>query len=210
MNVLTADQSINNQRILVYQKMNKMKQLSILFIAAFMMSVDLIAQSEETMFNSGGGIRLTGIWGGSNNALTDFEDDFNLSSGGFFTFEINNNFLIGWAGYDSDVTGDGREIDIKGNDLLLGYMFNSDQVIHPLFYLQTGRGKLKIQGEGEDGVFVLQPTVGAEINIARFFRLGIDGGYRFYSDTSLNGYSDKDFSGPVLGIRLKFGWSWGN
>lgn len=168
----------------------------------------IFAQKEETLFNKNGGIRLTGVWGGSNNIVADFEEDFNFTNGGYFVFELNKSFLIGWAGYGSDVTSDGRNIDIKGNDLLLGYAFNSQNIIHPLFYLQTGSSKLQIQDVGTDRVFVMQPTIGAEINIARFFRLGIDGGYRFFNDTELPGYSDKDFSGPIIGLRLKFGWSW--
>jgi len=169
----------------------------------------LHAQSEETLFNKNRGIRLTGIWGATNHSLADFENDFNLNTGGYFAFEINKNLLIGWAGYDSDLTSEGRNIELSGSDLLLGYQFNSHNVIHPVFYLQGGSSKLQIEDAGSDRVFVVQPSIGAEINIARFFRLGIDGGYRFFNNTDLPGFSDKDFSGPILGLRLKFGWSWG-
>ncbi len=173
-----------------------------------MMSLEINAQREETVFNHRGNFRFTGIWGGSTNALVDFNNDFNLNSGGFFGFEINDNFLIGWSGYKSDLTDGGQNIEIKGNDLFLGYTFNSSNVIHPLLYLQTGRGTLEIEDVGSDRVFVAQPTLGAELNIARFFRLGIDGGYRFMSGNDLPGFSKDDFTGPVLNLRLKFGWSW--
>ena len=168
----------------------------------------LDAQREQTVFNHNGQVRLTGVWGGSTNALVDFNNNFNLNSGGFFGFEINNNFLIGWSGYKSDVTDTGQDITISGNDLFLGYTFNSSNVIHPLIYLQTGSGNLEIQDVGKDKVFVAQPTLGAEVNIARFFRLGIDGGYRFLSGNDLDGIGQDDLSGPVLNLRLKFGWSW--
>ncbi len=184
-----------------------MKSIYIIF-SFFILSTLTIHAQEETVFNNHGGIRLSGIWGGSYNAMADFGDNFNLNSGGFFTFEINEDFLIGWEGYDSDIDDNGRDISIDGNDLLLGYAPNSDRVIHPMIYLQAGSGKLEVEDVGSDRVLVIQPSVGAEINIARFFRLGIDGGYRFFNNTDLSGYSDKDFSGPVLGLRLKFGWSW--
>ena len=170
--------------------------------------LDLSAQREETVFNHNGSLRFTGIWGGSTNALVDFNNDINLNSGGFFAFEINNDFLIGWSGYKSDLTEDGQNIEIKGNDLFLGYTFNSGNVIHPLIYLQTGSGRLEVEDLGSDRVFVAQPTLGAEINIARFFRLGIDGGYRFLSGNDLPGFDSDDLNGPVLNLRLKFGWSW--
>lgn len=170
-------------------------------------SLHLFAQ-EETIFNHYGGVKLTGVWGGWNSSLADFRSDFNLSSGGFFTFEINNALLIGWSGYKSDNTNDGRNVKINGNDLLIGYVFNNDRVIHPLFYLQTGSSRLQIEDAGSDRVFVAQPTIGAEINVTRFFRMGIEGGYRYFSQTNIPGYTDKDFSGPVLGMRFKFGFSW--
>ena len=184
-----------------------MKNL-ITLLLLFMSIMSLNAQHEETLFNRSGGIHLTGLWGGSTNMIADFKEDFNLTNGGFFAFEINENFLIGWAGYGSDIDNNGRNIDIKGNDLLLGYTFKSNQVIHPLFYLQTGSSRMEIEDVGTDRVFVMQPTIGAELNVARFFRLGLDGGYRFFNDTELPGYNDKDFAGPVLNLRLKFGWSW--
>ena len=187
-----------------------MKKLFTLSVFILSLCTTLIGQREETVFNRNGGVRLTGIWGGGNSSLADFKNDFNLSSGGFFAFEINNDFLIGWSGYDSDITSDGSNIEISGSDLFLGYTMNSTRVVHPLFYLQTGSSRLEIEDVGSDRVFVAQPTIGAEINIARFFRLGIDGGYRFFSGSNLSGFSDKDFSGPVLGLRLKFGWSWSN
>lgn len=183
------------------------KIITILALTFF--STLVFSQREETLFNKSGGIRLTGVWASSSHSLADFENDFNLNTGGYFAFEINKSLLIGWAGYDSDLTSEGRNIELSGSDLLLGYQFNSRNVIHPVFYLQGGSSKLQIEDAGSDRVFVVQPTVGAEINIARFFRLGIDGGYRFFNHVDLDGFSDKDFSGPILGLRLKFGWSWG-
>ena len=169
---------------------------------------NLDAQREETVFNHNGNLRFTGIWGGSTNALVDFNSDINLNSGGFFAFEVNDDFLIGWSGYKSDLTENGQNIEIKGNDLFLGYTFNSRNVIHPLIYLQTGSGRLEVEDVGSDRVFVAQPTLGAELNIARFFRLGIDGGYRFLSGNDLPGFDKNELNGPVLNLRLKFGWSW--
>ena len=75
--------------------------------------------------------------------------------------------------------------------------------------MQGGSGKLQLEDVGSDRLLVIQPSVGAEVNIARWFRLGLDAGYRFYSGVNLNGISNSDLAGPTLGIRMKFGWSWG-
>lgn len=187
--------------------MNCSKIVTIITTLFFMIS-NIHAQREETIFNNGGHIEFTGVWGGSSNALVDFNNEFNINSGGFFVFELNNNFLIGWSGYKSDITDNGQNIEIKGNDLFLGYTFRSSQMIHPIVYLQTGGGRLEVEDLGSDRVFVAQPSFGAEINIARFFRLGLDGGYRFVSGNDLVGINQSDLAGPVLNLRLKFGWSW--
>ncbi len=185
-----------------------MKKLYAVLFFCSILSISY-AQQEETIFNEFGGIDFTGVWAGSNNSLTDFDNDFEVTNGGFVVFEFNNNFLIGWEGYDSGFTSDGTEIDIKGNDLLLGYAWRSKKVIHPIMYLKGGKSTLEVNDVSSDKVFVVQPTIGAEVNIARFFRLGLDGGYRFFGNTDLNGFSNNDFSGPIMSLRLKFGWSWG-
>jgi len=166
------------------------------------------AQQEETIFGSGG-IHFTGLWGGSTNGLIKFEEEFSLNNGGFFAFELNNNFLIGWSGYGSgESLEDGRRAEIDGNDLLLGYTFRSDRAVHPAIYIKGGRGSLDITSENSDRVSVYEPSIGLEANVFRFMRIGLEGGYRFVTGVDTPGFSDRDFSSPVVGLRLKFGWSW--
>lgn len=186
-----------------------MKYSKIFTLSIFLLISHFVnGQREETLFNHRGGIEFTGIWGGSTNAIVDFNNDFELNSGGFFAFEINDNFLIGWSGYKSDITNTGQDIELKGNDLFLGYTFQSDRIVHPIVYLQTGSGRLEVEDVGSDRVFVAQPSLGVELNIARFFRLSLDGGYRFMSGNDLPEINNNDLTGPVMNVRLKFGWSW--
>lgn len=171
------------------------------------MSSDLHGQNEETIFGQGK-VRFTGLWGGAYNAYTTYNDDFNYNGGGFFTFEINHNFLFGWTGYGTDLTlSDGRSAQIGGSDFLLGYTPNSHQVIHPIFYLQAGGGNLEVTGEVDDKVFILQPNVGLEMNVLQWFRLGVEAGYRFVNNVNQNSLESTDLSSPVIGLRLKFGFS---
>ena len=102
----------------------------------------------------------------------------------------------------------GDKAEIGGNDLVLGYAFGSNKVIHPIVYAKGGQGSLKINEEKVDKVTVFEPSVGVEVNILRWFRIGLEGGYRFVTSVDASGLDDNDFSSPVVGLRFKFGWSW--
>lgn len=186
-----------------------MKKLYAIFIFVGIVLCSAQAQKDETIFNSNR-VKLTGVWAGSTNGFVKFRDEFSLNNGGFLTFEFNKNFLIGWSGYGGGTAlDDGREVDINGNDLLLGYGLDSYKSIHPFFYLKTGAGELQLDDATDDNVFVIEPSVGLEANVFRWFRMGIDAGYRFVSGVDMNGLSSGDVSSPFVSLRLKFGWSWG-
>lgn len=187
-----------------------MKNLIFTFFFSLLFISQSFAQKEETIF-SNNSIRLTGAWAGSTNGLVEFNNNFSLSNAGYFLFEVNNDFLIGWAGYGSGTTLDnGDKAQIGGNDLVLGYAFKSYKSIHPIVYAKGGRGSLKINEQKVDKVTVFEPSVGMEVNVFRWFKIGLEGGYRFVTSVDATGLNDNDFSSPVVGLRLKFGWSWDN
>ncbi len=61
-----------------------------------------------------------------------------------------------------------------------------------------------------DRVFVLQPAVGLEVNVFRWFRIGAEGGYRLVSDVDGGGLQSSDVSKPFAQLQLRFGYSWGS
>lgn len=186
-----------------------MRNFTLLLACLFFFSTNSIAQNKEETIFSNSSIDLTGIWGGSTNGLVEFNNNFSLNNSGYFLFEINNDILIGWSGYGSGtVIENGDMAQIGGNDLVLGYAFNSGKSIHPVVYAKGGRGSLKINEQKVDKVTVFEPSVGVEVNVLRWFRVGFEGGYRFVTNVDTNGLNDNDFSSPVVGLRLKFGWSW--
>ncbi|HMR43520.1 MAG TPA: hypothetical protein PKC40_06790 [Saprospiraceae bacterium] len=186
--------------------------LSAALFAAFALS--LFSQSDETLFGRSG-LRFTGAWGASTTNLTFFEDDFAIVNGGYGGLEFGKNVFIGWGGFR---TANNFEIDRFDNDrfemryngLMLGYAPGSFKVLHPKFMLLTGGGRLKVAGENSDEIFVLQPSAGVEINVFKWFRLGLEGGYRFVADADLLNIKDADISAPFGELTFKFGWSWGN
>ena len=97
---------------------------------------------------------------------------------------------------------------MKWNPMVLAYGFKNYKSIHPQIGVDLGGGKVHL-GDVNDRIFVVQPTAGLEINVFRWFHIGLDGGYRFVNDSSLPSLSDQQLSGWFGQATLKFGYSWG-
>jgi len=59
-----------------------------------------------------------------------------------------------------------------------------------------------------DRFLVGQATVGFELNLFQWFRLGVDGGYRFASGVENDFVTANDIGGAVMQIEARFGFSW--
>lgn len=188
-----------------------MKNLLLIMIASLGLTLNVFGQRDETLFS---GIKLTGGWGGTELNLTSFAKDNALYRGGYGGIELNKSIFLGWGGFDleNDVqldAFDNKQFDMSYNGFMMGYTPRANRVFHPNFMLLLGSGKIDIEDIGRDKVFVVQPSAGVEINIFRWFRLGLDGGYRFVTDTDIMPYNDNDLSAFYGALKFKFGWSWG-
>ena len=190
-----------------------MKKL--LFVAACTLCfvISLQAQRDQTLFNRSG-LGLTGAWGGSVIGITAFDDNYAVTRGGYGGLEFGKNLMVGYGGFrTTDEVALGQNaasnfsLDYQG--LMLGYGIKSHKVVHPEVLLLVGGGDAEVNNEGDDRVLVVQPAAGVEVNIFRWFRLGVNGGYRFVMNTDLPGLSDKDISAFYGELKLKFGFSWG-
>ncbi len=174
-----------------------------------LLSLSVHAQKDQTIFG-GNGIRLTGIWGGSTAMVNGIDEDFDIYGGGYFTFELNKALLIGWSNHQVRSTlNDVGLVELESNEFLLGYSPNSYRAFHPYFYTSIGTGTASLENEGEDRILNVQPSVALELNVLRWFRISAEGGYRFISGSDFASVSDRRLSSPYVGLRLKFGWSWG-
>lgn len=188
---------------------------SFLLALALLASINhLAAQKEETVVGSRG-LGFSGIWGGSRHQLTQFGDNGKTSyiGGGFFGLEFGKSLLVGFGHYNliDEFKWDNienQEFDMKWNPMMVGYGFKNYKAIHPQIGVDFGGGKVKF-GDVNDRIFVVQPTAGVEINVLRWFHIGLDGGYRFVNDSSVPGLSDQELSGWFGQASLKFGFSWG-
>lgn len=192
----------------------KNARLFMLAVAMFCSIASLSAQKEETVMGSRG-LGFSGIWGGSKHQLTQFGSGGKTSyvTGGFFGLEFGKSLLVGWGHYNlvDEFKWDNIEnqpFDMRWNPLVLGYGFKTYKAIHPQIGVDLGRGRVEL-GDRRDRVFVVQPTAGLEINIFRWMHLGLDGGYRFVNDSSIEGLSNEQLSGWFGQASLKFGFSWG-
>jgi len=192
----------------------KNTRLLLLAVALFCSIASLSAQKEETVMGSRG-LGFSGIWGGSKHQLTQFGQGGKTSyvAGGFFGLEFGKALFVGWGHYNlvDEFKWDNiqnQPFDMRWNPLVLGYGFKTYRAIHPQIGVDLGRGRVEL-GDRRDRVFVVQPTAGVEINIFRWMHLGLDGGYRFVNDSSIEDLSNEQLSGWFGQASLKFGFSWG-
>jgi len=141
---------------------------------------------------------------------------------------MNHQFILGLAGYGmatQNVRNSGTSLrDSKGRapvvemgygGLLLGYTPQSMSLGHLAFQVVIGGGGFTYDVEDIAGVrqedapcdafFVAEPSLQGEVNITRFLRIGVGGGYRFISGASLDGLRDRDLRGASASLTFKLG-----
>lgn len=189
-----------------------MKHTKSFLLALFLLfSFHLFSQQEQTIAGRTHG--WTGLWGGYRHQLTQFDNSTSYINGGFFGFEFGKSLLLGWGHYSliDEFEWDNienQQFDLRWSPFLVQYGFQNFKAIHPQIGFEIGKGRVEL-GDHKDRILVMQPTAGIEINIFRWFHLGLDGGYRFVSDSSIAGLTDNQLSGWMGQATLKFGFSWG-
>ena len=107
----------------------------------------------------------------------------------------------------------GAEMNYDQRGLTFGYVFMPKSVVHFTANLYAGKANLEVYNDlldewiDDNIVFTLNPMIEAEINVARFLRIGVGAHYNFAFDVDqINGYTDEDFSGLGGSLSFKFGW----
>jgi opacity protein-like surface antigen len=190
-----------------------MKKLILLALATLFVMTAAQAQEEETLL-SNGQFRLTGFWFSATHQFAYHQEDFAMLRGGYGGFEFNRQLLVGWGRFNYrdivQLPDLQTEYEMKFNGFNLGFTPQSYKAIHPRLNFLAGGGRIRLDDGNSDRVFVFQPSAGMELNVFRWFRLGLEGGYRFVSDNDFPGIDGSDFGAPFAQIDLKFGWSWGD
>lgn len=191
----------------------------VLSLCFFIGAWSQIQAQEETVFDD---LRVVGAFGSPFVEIGSINGEVGADVGGGGAL-IFNSFFIGGYGLGTEYPefiDAGKDYGIKFNHggLWMGYAAKSHKIVHFYSDLRIGWGKTRLREEGEtiatDRIFALTPEVGIEVNLTRFLKLGLTGGYRWVNGiTKLPGLGNEDFTSPVGTITFRFGgfgddWDW--
>ncbi len=178
-----------------------------------LLATGLLAQRQEAIFGHNG-FGLSGIWGSVTKNYTFYEGERVFHNGGNIGFEFGRTVFLGYAWnktkQDIPVEGSVESYRLKQRNAVISIYPASYQALHPTLTFQGGPGRVELDDGTSDRVFVLQPSAGVELNVFSFFRLGIEGGYRFVTNPEIPLIGRKELSAPFAQVNLRFGISWGS
>ncbi len=214
--------------------MKKHLFLSLFLLAIFVASISLMTLSanaqttattttafadedgSEALFN--GPLRSSG-YGAVSMKFSPIQGQFGTLIGGYGGWFINKTLLIGGGGYGltTNITSTqrpGESISFGYGGVVLEYVGASDKVFHYAVQALFGWGGVGIysprdvrsfSSRSTSPVFVIEPSLLAELNVTNFLRLAVGGGYRFATGVELSGLTNADLSGVSVSVNLKFG-----
>jgi hypothetical protein len=176
----------------------------------------------QTVMNSVQIHRVSGF-GGPIMSYSTINNEFAFMMGGGGGIIINNLFLGGYGeGVSNTLTltvknknDDGnysiRDFNFGHGGFWVGYEIARKMIIHPVISSRIGWGSItgdsNEHGVIRDKVFVVIPTISAEVNFTRFFKINIGAEYRQTLNVNqIPEMSNKDFSSPGVYMSCILGW----
>jgi len=172
----------------------------------------------QTIFDNQN-LRISGM-GGPFMQFTSVAGEFGHMMGGGGAVLLNNFFFGGYGlgltnsipDYVNDNTSD--KLTLGHGGFWMGYALFAEKPIHVTFSSLIGWGEFGVMQYDagypfiRDKIFVLVPTVECELNLTRYFRIGVGASYNLYTmmDENLHGYKNSDLSAPGGFLSFKFGW----
>ncbi|MEM6297226.1 MAG: hypothetical protein AAF740_00890 [Bacteroidota bacterium] len=163
-------------------------------------------------------IDRVGGFGGPLFHFTNIDGEAAFMTGGGGAAIFNRRFYIGGYGMglssntDIDVNGASRRLDFGHGGFWLGYIIKPNSIVHLNLQSQLGWGGVSFRETQsfprtqEDGVFVINPMAEIELNVARWMRVGLAGGYRMVTGVGLEGLDNDALNGGNVQLAFKFGW----
>ncbi len=209
-----------------------MKNYAIITLLLAFLSITLFAdENHETLF--GNGEVTWGGYGAPDIKFSTINSEFALLLGGRGGVIINNSFIIGIAGYGVVTSHKLDDYFISGlpdtnaylrmgyGGLCLGFIINPQKIIHITTSLLIGGGgalytRAYLQAEPDywnkhrftyesSPFMIIEPGIGAELNITKFMRFEVGASYRMISFLDLPKTAEGDISGLSGYISFKFG-----
>ena len=186
---------------------------TIFYTILLCIAFQLNAQRDQTLF-SGTKLDQSGSWAGFSYTPTEIAGESSIQGGVDVKLEYNNSFILGWQWrkttdeieFQDAISTD--QLEFGHHTFLAGYSFKNYKVVHPILSVGVGPGNLKINGD-KDRLLVIQPSAGVEVNLFRWMRLGIEGGYRYVTGSQYDRLENEELSNYFGTVSFRFGWSWG-
>jgi hypothetical protein len=188
---------------------------NVIVLAALFLTAALAAQ-EETLIGEG---MHSGGYGGPVWKLTSINGQTTSLSGGRGAWLINHKFGIGAGGYGTitdvkstySLNGRPLYIQLEYGGAELEYIHDSNKVLHWTALLFFGNGTVRLRQHSpdrevqSDRIYVLEPSLNADVNLAKWFRIGVGATYRYVMGLDLAPLDASDVSGFTGLVCLKFG-----
>jgi len=162
-----------------------------------------------------------GGYGGPSLKVGPLMEKAGIFIGGYGGWYINHTLLIGGGWYSltnevkapvSGPKGETLYFEMDYGGLVFEYVNKSHRLVHLTFSTLIGGGGIEYDGRkeesdqyDEDSFFIVEPGVCVELNVTAHFRVGLGLSYRYINGVNLPGVTDKDLTGAVANLNLKFG-----
>ncbi len=180
----------------------------------------LVAAQDETLFGSGP--RDIGGFGGPIYRITQLSGETMAMIGGSGGLLINRRFIFGGMGIGGtnhvDAVIDGTplrgEMDFGYGGLTLGLVTRPSKLVHATYGLMIGGGGISVwpddlrprnPSDSTEYFGVAEPNVGVELNVTKWMRLGVTGGYRFVFGAEVPKLVNDNLNGASGTLVFKFG-----
>ncbi len=189
-----------------------------LFLLFGLFTLPVFAQ-EQTLI--GAGEIENGGFGGPELKITSINGETAVFMGGRGGWIMNHTFSLGGAGYGLVTNVHSKNADSVHQFIHMGYggldleyITSSNDLIHLSLGLLIGAGGIGFKNNLEDVVdhhptmesfFVLEPSVHANLNVTRFFRIAGGVSYRYINGVKNSLSTNTDMSGLSGVLTLMFG-----
>lgn len=161
-----------------------------------------------------------GAFGGPEVRLSPVHEDLGVFLGASGGWILDHRWILGGAGYAlvnklgvADQEGANHDLSLGYGGVVLAYADDAERVGHLVGGVLIGGGGADL-GQGElffdledtgDSFFVLEPSLGLEINVRENVHLKLEGGYRWIRGVDLPRLTDSDLSGASFGLGVRVG-----
>ncbi|WP_299457747.1 hypothetical protein [uncultured Microscilla sp.] len=199
------------------------------FILTMFLSLSIASLSQgqdnpTTLFGGSGNMKISGF-GGPTVSLGVIDGSIAMFNGGGGAIMFNNFFFGGYGSNMSfstvtrSVGGENLRLRMRQGGLWFGYDAQAHKLVHLTSSLKMGWGHLRFyrsttsfyddtQSVLREHFFMLTPEAGIEVNITKFMKIALTGGYRIgFSNTIKEDDNSRiNLNGQYMALTFKFGW----